>query len=258
MRRSDELEQRMRKLEHYHDLYIPENTHFIIRLDGKAFHTLTKNMEKPFDAQFNAWMQSIARVLSDELQAIFAETHSDEISFLFSREWNYHNRKVEKLVSISASMASSLYSMGAGVFVAFDSRVVLCTSTEDIYDYFYWRRADSVRNALNSVVFYELQKDGLSATQADRTMHQKDNSWKNEYLLLKGINFNDLDEKLRRGTGVIKYQYQKLGYNPIKNENVIALRSGYKEIAVPNGEEYRNLLAELLENESVDTCGAIS
>ena len=32
--------------------HLPRRTYTVLRLDGKAFHTLTKNLTKPFDANF--------------------------------------------------------------------------------------------------------------------------------------------------------------------------------------------------------------
>src|SRR5262245_28344970 len=53
----DELESRMRRLEWFHSLRVPEGAWTILRLDGRGFSGFTEaRCEKPFDERFHGWM----------------------------------------------------------------------------------------------------------------------------------------------------------------------------------------------------------
>ena len=105
-----ELEERMKGYEKkYH---LPINLPIIIRIDGRAFHTFTRGMEKPFDETFIDMMNNIGLKLCDEIQNCrMAFLQSDEISFLVYNRIEsdcYFSNEIQKICSISASMASSI------------------------------------------------------------------------------------------------------------------------------------------------------
>jgi len=65
----DDLGKRMKEnYEHRTRVYIPRRTHTIIRLDGKAFHSLTKGFERPYDLDFMDLMDKTARYLCKNVQ----------------------------------------------------------------------------------------------------------------------------------------------------------------------------------------------
>jgi hypothetical protein len=66
-----------------------------------------------------------AEALLEELHGIYGYTESDEISLLFRRDWNLFDREVEKLVSISASIASATFTLACQRLAHFDSRIWL-------------------------------------------------------------------------------------------------------------------------------------
>ena len=105
-----------RMKEYYEEVWkikLPMRMPIIIRLDGRAFHSLTKQMEKPFDKKFIQNMQEVALKLCENISgAQLAYVQSDEISILMhnykklnSQAW--FGNELQKLVSISASIASS-------------------------------------------------------------------------------------------------------------------------------------------------------
>ena len=87
----------------------------IIRLDGKGFSKLTKNLNKPFDEGFSDDMNASAVYLCENIQgAKFAYTQSDEISVVLTDTdtletdaWFDYN--VQKMVSVSASLATGKF-----------------------------------------------------------------------------------------------------------------------------------------------------
>jgi len=192
-------------------------------------------------------MVQTAQTLLKEMQGIYAYTESDEISVLFPLNWDFFNRSLEKIVSISASIASAIFTHVAGTFVCFDSRVWLGANESQVVDYFRWRQADANRCALNSWSYWTLRKLGKSATRATAELKNQSVAFKNELLFHNGINFNNLPTWQRRGTGLYWEKYPKQGYNPIEKENVLRLRRRIKiEETLPMKEHYDQFIAEII------------
>src|ERR1700747_1042004 len=105
----DSLGNRMKRLyENPCRFQLQGRNYTLIRIDGKAFHTYTKGLERPFDMKLIADMDSTAMFLCANIQgAKFAFVQSDEISILLtdfdsitSQAWFDGN--VQKMASISA------------------------------------------------------------------------------------------------------------------------------------------------------------
>lgn len=153
------LGDRMKAYENVSKLFLPPRTPIIIRLDGQAFHTFTRQLHKPFDNNFRAAMELLAQTLLDEIQgATVAYTQSDEIS-LFLHTYNkfdtnvWFDGNVQKIVSISASFASayfnSVFIHPKNLLAKFDSRVFVLPK-EEVANYFLWRSRDAIRNAIGA------------------------------------------------------------------------------------------------------------
>src|ERR1051325_9249696 len=126
-----EFEARMRQLGHFHGIRLIPGAWPIIRVDGRSFSRFTESrFEKPFDPAFRDLMIRAAETLLRELQGIYAYTESDEISLLLPRDWNLFDRELEKAVSISASVASSAFSLACGSAAHFDSRICLAVDAD--------------------------------------------------------------------------------------------------------------------------------
>ena len=83
----------------------------IARIDGRSFHRLTRDMEKPFDSWFVAAMDHAAKRAMKGVDAIAAYVQSDEISLIIDPHGKSgcslpFDGRVEKLVSLSASSAA--------------------------------------------------------------------------------------------------------------------------------------------------------
>ena len=95
--------------------FLTRRTPVIIRLDGKAFHTYTRGLEKPFDEGLIEDMQETAKFLCENIQgAKCAYTQSDEISILLTDYDNletdaWFDYNVQKMTSISASLATAKF-----------------------------------------------------------------------------------------------------------------------------------------------------
>lgn len=110
---NDEIGTRMKH--HYEEIpkiRLVRRTPVCIRLDGKAFHTFTRGLKRPFDDILIHTMQDTMKYLCEHIQgAVFGYTQSDEISLLLvdykklnSDAW--FDYEVQKMCSISASMAT--------------------------------------------------------------------------------------------------------------------------------------------------------
>ena len=53
-----------------------------IRLDGRAFHNVTKNCLRPFDADLREVMCRVTTALIEECNAVIGYTQSDEITLV--------------------------------------------------------------------------------------------------------------------------------------------------------------------------------
>jgi len=246
------FENRMRQLEYFHPLRLLPSTWVVVRVDGRSFSRFTASrFEKPFDWQFHDLMVQTAQTLMEDMQGIYAYTESDEISVLFPLNWDFFDRSLEKIVSISASIATASFTHAAGTMAQFDSRVWLGANQSQVKDYFSWRQADATRCALNGWCYWTLRKLGKSAAQATVELEHQSVASKHELLFQNSINFNDLPIWQRRGTGLYWEQYTKQGYNPIQKENVVTLRRRIKvDEALPMKEEYRQFIAQFLNVET--------
>src|SRR2546422_10657605 len=115
----------MRAMECFHSLRLMDGVYPIIRVDGRSFSRLTgTKFEKPFDTRFHEAMLRTAEALLKETRAIYAYTESDEISLVCPKEWDFFDRELEKIVSVTASIAGSSFSLVIGAPAVFDSRIV--------------------------------------------------------------------------------------------------------------------------------------
>lgn len=195
--KKDSLGDRMKS--NYEDrqrFYLTRRTPVIMRLDGKAFHTVTKKAEKPYDGTIINAMQATALKLLQEIQgAKCAYVQSDEISILITdfdalqtEAWFDYN--LNKMVSISSAIASVEFSKLFGKSVYFDSRVFNIPK-EEVTNYFRWRYLDWVRNSIQMLA---------QSLYSQKQLHGKNTSILQDMCMDKGINWSKLDPIYKNGT----------------------------------------------------------
>ena len=86
----------------------------VIRLDGRAFHSYTKGLQRPFDERFVEDMDAVAVELAQQIDGVrLVYTQSDEISLLLTDRADdavqgfMFGGQVQKLTSISAAIATA-------------------------------------------------------------------------------------------------------------------------------------------------------
>lgn len=204
----DQLGERMKDFyENKSRHYLNRRTYTIIRIDGKAFHTYTNGLERPFDNQLVKDMDSTASFLCGSIQnAKFAFVQSDEISILLTDfdslttdAWFGGN--IQKMASVSASIATAKFNeLRPGKIALFDSRAFNISAKAEVGNYFIWRQQDTTRNSISSVA---------QSLYSHKELHGKNTTEMQEMIFKKGINWNDYDPKLKRGRLIVKEEYAK-------------------------------------------------
>lgn len=213
-----------------------------IRIDGKAFHTVTRGFKKPFDEILIKAMQETTRYLCKSIQGcVFGYTQSDEITLILvdyqtleTSAW--FDYEVQKLCSISASMATMQFNrvfsklvseydswsnynsdgefLGDSNYVKslhkavergamFDARCFNIPK-EEVCNLVYWRQIDAIRNSTSMI-----GRAHFSQTELDNMSTS---------LIIKklseiGVDVESFETYKRRGSACYKVE--------VKNEDVI-------------------------------------
>ena len=211
MAKKDTLGDRMKHFESCFDYKFIRSLPMIVRLDGRAFHSWTRKTQcvKPFDHQMMQLMAETTKFLCENCDGcVLGYTQSDEISLLFFDN-NSHDttvwfdRRVQKLVSLTASMASCYFNIHnpypVKIPAFFDSRAFIIPQ-ENIRDYFIWRQNDATKNSLSMLA---------QSLYSQRELTGKKREALQELCWAKGHNWNDLSTGEKRGIAVYKVPVKK-------------------------------------------------
>jgi len=188
---------RMKAYENVNRTYLPRRTHTIVRVDGRAFHTLLKDAERPFDKDVINSMDAVANELFIQIQgAQFAYVQSDEVSVLMTdfdtiQTEPWFGGNIQKIASVSASIATMAFNCYEQYGATFDSRVFTVPDRTEVMNYFLWRQRDCIRNSIHMVArslcsHKELQ--GLNTEQLQEKIYEK-----------TGSSWADYEDRLKRG-----------------------------------------------------------
>lgn len=185
--------------------YLMQNTPVMIRVDGKAFHTFTKNFDYPFDNTLMHAMDSSALNVMQQMQGCKAAyIQSDEATFLLTdydnhdtQGWFDYNHS--KMVSISASYMTAFFNDSLRRFgynlpsAVFDSRA-FNIPREDVANAFLWRAKDWQRNSLQMFTrkFF-----------SHKELHGKNTEAMHEMLNRIGQNWANLPNRIKNGCFII-------------------------------------------------------
>ena len=199
---------------------------FVIRLDGRSFHTFSSGYEKPFDEEFSQFFVKTAEsIFTDSgLSPDFCYTFSDEISVFIQKP--VFDMRVEKLVSVSAAFASSAFSVFSKSEkpLAFDARIIPL-SKELFPEYLAWRQAEAWRNHINGYCQKLLADEGLSASTAQKKLDGLNAAALHELAFEHGINLAQTPAWQRRGIAVYRGSVEKEGYNPMTGKSSLVKRN---------------------------------
>ena len=186
------LATRMKVYESATGAVLPDNSWAVLRLDGKAFHTYTRDLDKPFDQLFMLDMGLLMNYLCSNISgAVFGYTQSDEISIIMhdlSRPTHQHwfGGKVQKIVSVAASYAGAYWNWlrESPELAVFDARVFTLPSSGEVKNYLLWRQLDSMRNAMflaANAVYSHKELLGKSYSEKRAMLKDAGVSWDDDY-----------------------------------------------------------------------------
>ncbi|WP_296803372.1 tRNA(His) guanylyltransferase Thg1 family protein [uncultured Methanobrevibacter sp.] len=237
----------MKDFEVYSSLKVPKNSKIIVRLDGRSFHKLAKdlNLIKPYDENFYQVMSKVCNELFKEFSPVFVYTFSDEISLLLERI--PFDGRIEKINSVIASFTASSFVLHYDADFkkppSFDSRIIPI-SDEDVLKYFKWRQDESWKNCIASYGISFL-KSKYSNKIANDKINGLKSSEIHELLYQNGINLNDVETYKKRGIAVYRKNKKVVGFNKKENKEQVSYRTyAYVDWEVPkfNKEFFENLI----------------
>lgn len=251
--KKDSLGDRMKAYESIPKTFLTRRIPVIIRLDGKAFHTFTRGMKRPFDSILMQTMQETMKYLCENIQGcVLGYTQSDEITLVLTDYETittdaWFGYSVQKMTSISASMATLAFNkffrenfeiLKDNFFEAwnisdedwkygeilankldkalFDARV-FSIPKEEVCNCLIWRQQDATRNSIQSVGqanFSQKQLNGKSCNMIQDMLFTE-----------KGINWNDFPTDCKRGSCCYKRQVEKEITVPKTGEKMMVNRS---------------------------------
>jgi tRNA(His) guanylyltransferase len=200
----DELGARMK--EYYEDalrIVLPRRTYVVLRIDGRAFHSFTRELERPYCRPLADALDQAALVLCQEMIGCrFAYGQSDEYSFLltdFDSEdaHLWFDGNVQKIVSVAASVFTGAFNrcFESPRIASVDARVMVIPQRSEVEKYFLWRQLDASANSLNMLA---------SAHYGHAELLHKSTAEKHEMLHAKGVNWAKEPADFKRGRVVRK------------------------------------------------------
>lgn len=202
---NDSLGDRMKGYEQIWEQYLPKRIPVIVRVDGKAFHTFTRQeFGREYNEQFVDLMQAVAEDTAKKIQGCnFAYAQSDEISFLLTDyktigTQGYFGYSLNKLCSIIASITTASFNaniMKNGCEEIFDARA-FSIPQDEVCNYFIWRQQDATRNAIQMLgreFFSHKELHGKSCNEIQEMLFQKHK-----------INFDSVKTVRKRGWAIYK------------------------------------------------------
>lgn len=201
------LGDRMKRYEAATRYVLPPRTYTILRADGRAFHTLLRGAERPFDRHFMDCMGEVTQYLCEHISGtMFAYSQSDEISLLIE-DFHAHQTEpwfggvVQKMVSVAAGDASRVFDRAwkRDGDPGFDARVFTIPDLTEVANYFTWRQRDAERNSIAMAaqsMFSASKLHGVNTVEMQDMMRHE-----------KGVDWNDYPERCKLGTVCVRELY---------------------------------------------------
>lgn len=242
--KKDSIGDRQKQYEAVNDRILVPKMPFIIRVDGKAFHTYTRGFVKPFDEIMCNTMIEVTRKLCEEIPgAVLGYTQSDEITIVCkytdrikSQAW--FNGRLRKIETIAASKATKwfnkifsektqeyiekfegtekykntlriFYNKKIGL-AEFDARVFNIPEWDCINNII-WRQQDAIRNSVEAVGHANFSTKELHKVNCDgikeMLITEKGIDWENDftpYQKYGALCYKVAEEKKIKGNKVMR------------------------------------------------------
>lgn len=177
----------------------------LARIDGRAFHSFTRGMARPFDATFSACMVETTAALVRDTGACMGYTQSDELTLAWhartTQSQIYFDGRVAKMTSQLAAQATLIFyrlvlermPQYADRLPTFDARVWNVPNRAEGANVFLWREWDATKNSVSMAA---------SAHYSHKALMGKNSPQKHDMLHAKGVNWSDYPVFFKRGTYV--------------------------------------------------------
>lgn len=184
----------------------------IIRLDGRAFHSFTKGLSKPFDAALMRMMLDTTIFLVEETNAVVGYTQSDEITLILHNttfdSQIYFDGSIPKITSVLAGVCANFFNgamsylptkahLSPGKRPVFDCRCFNVPNETEAVNCLVWREQDATRNSIQMVgqaYFSHKELQNKSCDDIQEMLFK-------EHL----VNWNHYTPSCRRGTYVQRH-----------------------------------------------------
>ena len=199
------------------------NTPVYARIDGRAFHTFCRGLEKPFSKAFIEVMQETCKFLVEETNACLGYVQSDEISLGWESIVKApFDGRLQKLESNLASLAGAkfvhyicsealpddtlhdmtkMYDKIERSIPSFDCRVFNVPNMTELANAFLWRENDAIKNSISGMALNFYSHNELQNKNSDEKIHM---------MRMKGHCFyEDTDPAFMRGTFYHRENYLK-------------------------------------------------
>ncbi len=192
------------------EILLPKSQWIFARIDGRAFHTFTKGLKRPFDERLHACMVETTVALCEETGAKIGYTQSDEITLMWSAvpkdspSQLWFGGRHSKMVSQTAAIATSVFQKACyeklplqymNKSPTFDSRVFCAPTEDEAVDVFAWRQEDCWKNSVSMAA---------QSVWSSHELHGKGTKIKLEMLKKHGIDFAAYPQGFTRGTFIAK------------------------------------------------------
>lgn len=218
------------------------NLPICVRVDGRAFHTFTRGMNRPYDERMSKAMIETMKYLVKKTDACIGYVQSDEISLVLSDSKDpLFGGRVQKLTSIIAAMATAKFndeihkSFPDKPLAEFDCRVWNVPNRTEAANTILWREFDATKNSISMAA---------RSVYSDNQLLNKNSSEKQEMLWQKGINWDKYPVFFKRGTYARRVVMERKltpdelkdlpeHHEARKNPDMVFTRSEIKEIEMP-------------------------
>jgi len=238
----------------------------IIRLDGNNFSKWTVGLDKPFDEKLNQLMTETTQFLVEETNAVVGYTQSDEITLIIysadRKSAIYHDGKKQKILSKLTAKCVNFFNDRRKELLpdhdkvaVFDARIYQTPTLNDATVQLLWRENDATKNSISM-----LAQSHFSHGTPSSELHGLNGSQAQDKLMLeKGVNWNDLPAKYKRGTYIKRiktssaFSEEELAslppmHNAHKNPDLVIERSVIKAIEYPIFNKIINKAAVIFED----------
>lgn len=213
---SDSLGDRMKEYESVPRTSLVRRVPVMMRLDGKSFHTFTRELRRPYDDRFHVCMWAAAKALCEQVQGCkLAYVQSDEITLLLT-DWDnlttepWFGYEVQKMCSVGAAICTMAFNAALqGAFVhgpedpkpeaTFDCRVWNVPESE-VANVFIWRQQDATRNSIQMLAQSHFSPKRLHGLNCDQLQDLLVNE--------ERINWNDCPVCQKRGVCLRRKVYE--------------------------------------------------